>query len=112
MPWRETCVMEERMKFVCDCLFGEIAMAEICRRHGVSRRTGYKWLSRYRRDGLAGLQDLSRAPHCHPDRVAEEIAAAVLSVRRRHKTWGPRKVRAWLVAHHPAMRWPAASTIG
>ncbi len=88
MPWRETCVMEERMRLVCDCLVGEIPMAELCRRHGVSRRTGYKWLSRYRRDGLAGLQDRSRAPDFHPHAVAEEIAAAVLSVRRRYKTWG------------------------
>ncbi len=112
MPWRETCAMEERMKFVCDCLVGEIPMAEICRRHGISRRTGYKWLSRYRSDGLLGLQDRSRAPDFHPHAVGEEIAAAVLSVRRRYKTWGPRKVRAWLEQHHPGMRWPAASTIG
>jgi transposase InsO family protein len=44
--------------------------------------------------------------------VPDEIAAAVLSVRHRHKTWGPRKVRAWLVARQPGVCWPASSTIG
>ena len=112
MPWRETCAMEQRMRFVCDCLRAERAFAELWRYYGVSRKTGYKWLGRYRTDGLLGLQDRGQAPRHHPQAVAEEVAAAVLAVRRRHPSWGPRKVRAWLVARHPAMRWPAASTIG
>ncbi len=112
MPWMETCAMEQRMGFVCDGLRAERWFAELCRLHGVSRKTGYKWLGRYRTDGLLGLQDQSRAPRHHPQAVAEEVAAAVLVVRQRHPSWRPRKVRAWLVARHPAMHWPAASTIG
>lgn len=112
MPWRETCAMEERMKFVCEYLDGDVWMAALCRDYGVSRKTGYKWLARYRAEGLLGLRDRSRAPHGHPRAVPEEVVAAVLSVRQRHKRWGPRKVRAWLVARHPGIDWPAASTIG
>lgn len=112
MPWRETCVMEERMKFVCEYLNGAGSISSLCRAYGVSRKTGYKWLGRYRSDGICGLEERSRAPHRHPQAVAEEVAVAVLSVRRRHKSWGPRKVRAWLMDRHPGMCWPAASTIG
>ena len=112
MPWRETCTMEERMKFVCEYLSGEVSMASLCRSYGVSRRTGYKWLDRYRSEGICGLQARSRAPRSHPLAVPEEIAAAIVVVRRRHKSWGPRKVRAWLFNNHPGICWPAASTIG
>ena len=112
MPWRKTDVMEERMKFVCEYLKGEEKMAALCRAYGISRRTGYKWLERYRRDGIIGLHDRSSAPHGHPQAVPEELVAAILSVRHRHTSWGPRKVRAWLMDRHPEVSWPAASTIG
>jgi transposase InsO family protein len=112
MPWNETDVMQERMKFVCECLEGDEAMAGLCRAYGISRKTGYRWLDRYRTDGICGLLDRSSAPHRHPQAVPEELVALIVSVRRRHRTWGPRKVRAWLAAHYPGVSWPAASTIG
>jgi len=84
----------------------------LCRRFGVSRKTGYKWTARYSLEGAAGLQDRSRAPHQHPQQVAPSIAAAALQVRRAHPRWGPRKVLAWLAARQPEVCWPAASTLG
>ena len=54
--------MEERFKFVQEHKAEEWSFAELCRRYGVSRKTGYKWLQRYQADGLEGLQDQSRAP--------------------------------------------------
>jgi hypothetical protein len=33
---------------------------------GVSERTGYKWLARYRSDGADGLRDRSSRPHSVP----------------------------------------------
>lgn len=112
MPWQETCTMEERMKFMCAYLEGAVAMAELCRLYGISRKTGYKWLERYRVDGLLGLQARSRAPHGRPQAMAEELAAMIVAVRKGHETWGPRKVRAHLIERYPAIGWPAASTIG
>lgn len=112
MPWQETCLMEERLKFLFEYERGSLTMAALCRVYGVSRKTGYKWVERYRLEGLSGLRDRSRAPHGHPAAVADELAAAILSVRHQHKSWGPRKVRAWLVGRYPEVPWPAASTIG
>jgi len=108
----ETCVVDERMRFVIAAEKQEEAFAAICRRFGVSRRVGYKWLARYQQAGVEGLLDRSRAPRHHSQMIAEEIAERCLGVRRRHPTWGPLKVRAWLERQAPAIEWPAASTIG
>ena len=62
MPWKETRVVDERMRFVLAAEGGEEPMAAVCRRFGISRQNGYKWLERWREDGVAGLGDRSRAP--------------------------------------------------
>jgi transposase InsO family protein len=112
MGWTETCVVEERMRFVVAVQKHEESFATVCRRFGVSRRVGYKWLGRFEGEGAGGLFDRSRAPLHHPQSVAERIAACCLEVRRTHPTWGPVKVRAFLERKSPRTAWPAASTIG
>ena len=112
MVWKETCAVDERMRFVLAVEGQEEAMAAVCRRFGISRRVGYKWLSRYRAAGVAGLEDRSRAPLNHPRAVPVEIAERCLEVRYAHPSWGPVKVRAWLERRAPEVAWPAASTIG
>ncbi len=112
MPWKETCIMEQRVKFVIDYEESEESVSELCRWYGISRKTGHKWLARYRGSGIDGLGDRSRAPHHCPHAMAVVIEDAVLAVKRRHPSWGPRKVRAWLMRHDAERAWPAASTIG
>ncbi len=112
MVWKETCVVEERLRFVLAVEAGEETFAALCRRFGVSRRVGYKWYARYRLEGVSGLSDRSRAPGRRPHALSDEIAAACLAVRRAHPRWGPVKVRAWLERRDPGVVWPAASTIG
>jgi transposase InsO family protein len=87
-------------------------MAALCREFGISRKTGYKLVSRFIESGLDGLRDRSRAPYHHPNAVAADVEQAVVVARRQHPTWGPRKLRAWLSRHEPDVRWPSASTIG
>jgi len=87
-------------------------MAELCRHYGISRKTGYKMLSRWEQDGVEGLKDLSHAPHRHPNQTAAPIEEVVLRLRGAHMRWGPRKLRRWLETHQPAQAWPAPSTIG
>lgn len=112
MGWMETCAVDERMRFVMAVAEQEEAFAEICRRFGVSRKTGYKWQARYREQGPEGLVERSRAPLTHRHAVAAVIAERCLAVRRAHPSWGPVKVRAWLERRSPEAMWPAASTIG
>jgi putative transposase len=112
MPWRETRVMDERARFVLAVEAGEEPVAAVCRRFGISRDKGYKWLRRWQAEGAAGLADRSRAPRSHPQAVAEELLEACLALRRQHPTWGPAKVKAALERRSPGQPWPAASTIG
>jgi putative transposase len=112
MGWKETCVMEERFRFVQEYQTEDWSFADLCRRYGVSRQTGYKWLDRYAAAGLEGLRDQSRAPDHHPNEVIAAVAAAVLEMRREHPHWGPLKLRKRLQREAPEIVWPAASTIG
>lgn len=61
MPWKETCIMDERMKFVGRILSGE-KMACVCKEFGISRVAGYKIWNRYQEYGAKGVYDQSRAP--------------------------------------------------
>lgn len=112
MPWKETCAMEERMKFVMDYESQEYSKAALCRIYGISRPTGDKWLARYGQAGVPGLADQSRAPKYHPNQVSPETEEAILAVRRDHPHWGPKKLRVLLTRAMPRRRWPASSTIG
>ena len=81
MPWTETAPMKERMRFVTDWEGDLYSMVELCERYGVSRKTGYKWIDRYERDGPEGLRERSRAPHHCPHQIAAEVAAAICAAR-------------------------------
>ena len=112
MGLKGTCAVEERMRFVIAVDQQQESFAAMCRRFGVSRRIGYKWLGRYQGAGIEGLSDHSRAPHHHPHAVAEKVFERCLAVRREHPSWGPVKVRGYLERRHPSKEWPAVSTIG
>src|SRR5262249_7384296 len=77
-----------------------------------SRKTGYKWIGRYRAYGSEGLRDLSRAPKSVPARTEAEVEALVVGERRKHPTWGPKKIGRVLAVVHGLERVPARSTIG
>ena len=112
MPWKESSVVDERVRFVLEYERGLCSMAELCRRCGVTRETGYVWRRRYDAEGLEGLHDRSRGSLRPGNRTPEEIEAAVLELRREHMRWGPRKLKWVLEQAEPKIAWPAASTIG
>ena len=110
MPWKETRVSNERMRFMVDWEFEEESMAELCRQYGISRKTAYKWLSRWQGQGPGGLADRSRAPKTHPNQVAAERVEKILQLRDRYR-WGPKKILALLRREDHQVRWPAISII-
>jgi transposase InsO family protein len=93
MPWCEVSTMSLREEFVMLALHEGSNRRELCRRFGVSPKTGYKWLNRYRAHGEAGLLDQSRRPHHSPQRTREAMEEAVVAMRRKHPAWGGRKIR-------------------
>lgn len=112
MPWKATCTMDERLGFIADCLEGGLPMTVLCEAYGISRKTGYKWLSRYGAEGLDGLRERSRAPLRPGHGVDPEIEAAIVALRARFPFWGPRKLKAYLERARADEPWPAASSIG
>jgi len=112
MPWRENCRMDERVRFVAAAGTGDWSMTALCEEFGISRKTGYKWLERYREAGAAGLMDRSRAPHAHGRSTPAHLVEAIEGLRRTRPNWGPRKIVAKLRAGEPEAPWPSASTAG
>ena len=113
MPWTETCIMDQRVKFISEVLEGNYSMADLCRAYGISRKTGYKWLGRYDLGGPVELCDRSCAPVNHPNALSDQIVNSILSIKKRFSKWGPAKIRVRLEKENPKWdSYPAVSTIG
>jgi transposase InsO family protein len=92
MPWQARDTMSLRREFVELAVQEEANRRELCRRFGVSPKTAYKWLARYREQGGVALADRSRCPRHSPARTEERIETLVVELRRRHPAWGGRKI--------------------
>lgn len=104
--------MDHRVLFIADCLRAEHGMSELCRRHGISRKTGYKWLKRYQDQALAGLSDQSRKPKVSPQQVPFAVRSRVLQLRRCGTLiLGPKKIRSRLAAELAPEEVPSKTTI-
>src|SRR2546428_6542078 len=112
MPWKEVLPMEERASFVMEIKKKEQAFAHVCRRFGISRKTGYKWWRRFCQDGVGGLAKRSSRPQRSPGASEAKWRNRVIELRRERPWWGAKKLRAKLMARHGAKGVPAASTLG
>ncbi|NJD59387.1 MAG: IS481 family transposase [Anaerolineae bacterium] len=110
MPWKEITTMSARTEFIEDAKSDDANISQLCRQYGISRKTGYKWLKREQKFGLAGLVDKSRRPHHSPNRTAAMIESQVLEVRKKHRAWGGRKIRK-ILQNKGYNHVPTASTI-
>jgi len=112
MVWKKVLPMEERIGFVLDVARAQRSVSELCGLYGISRKTGYKWIRRYREEGLDGMAERSRRPvHC-PHRTAAEWEDRIFFERLKHPRWGPKKIRVVLGERGFSGPVPAASTIG
>ena len=96
MPWKECDRMSLRQEFVELAAVEGANKAQLCRRFGISRKTGYKWLGRYEQQGPTGLQDQSRRPKRFRHPTSQVMEQSVLRVRSKHPCWGGRKIHARL----------------
>lgn len=87
MPWMESTPMSQRREFVRLAQAHSLSFAELCRRFGISRKTGYKWCNR-----AADLREHSRRPQHSPTRTPAAIEERVLTLRHQHPAWGGRKI--------------------
>ena len=110
MPWRVSSAMSQRHEFVLLASQPGANIAQLCRRFGISRPAGYRWLHRYASAGPAGLIEKSRRPHHSPNRTDPAVEKRITALRRKHPAWGGRKLHQRLLdlGHHNL---PAPSTI-
>lgn len=110
MPWREADRVSERREFVALAETGAVSMAELCRRFGISRQTGYERLQRWRAGGDDALQDRSRRPQRSPFRTSAVMEQLVVDLRDVHPRWGGRKINR-VLEREGLVGVPAPSTI-
>ena len=104
--------MEEKLKFVTLARTGRFTITELCDQCGINRKTGHKYLLRYAQSGSVGLNEHSRRPKGSPGATDPTLERLILGERRRHPTWGPKKLRVLLERNHGIESPPARSTIG
>ncbi|KAF0160365.1 MAG: transposase [Rhodocyclaceae bacterium] len=92
MPWNERDAMSLRREFVELASQPGCNRRDLCRRFGISPKTGYKWLQRFTQSGVSGLEECSRRPLQSPARCTPAIEAAVVALREEHPCWGGRKI--------------------
>jgi putative transposase len=112
MTWKKVTVAMRRLRFVKLAVQAQKSMSVLCREFGWSRRTGYKWKRRFERDGLRGLRDGSRRPKRSPRKTSELWRRRIRQLRRRHRSWGGRKLAARLRREHPGEKCPSARAVG
>ncbi len=86
-------------------------MAPLCREFGISRVTGYKIFNRYKECGLDALNDRSRRPCRHANKLPFQVGRCILGIKRDYPSWGAPKVRDKLIRQFPMIKAPAISTI-
>jgi transposase InsO family protein len=96
VPWKRKDLMDTKREFVTLALQEGANRRELCRRFGITAKTGYAMLARFSAEGSAGLQARSRRPLHSPRQTAGEVEQAVLQVRAEHPAWGARKIARWL----------------
>lgn len=111
MPWKVHCLLEARQCFVRAVGRGIDSVAQLCRQFGISQKTGFKWLARFRSQGGPGLSDRSRRPHRSPGRTARCWLKEIGQVRQRRPRWGAKKIYAHLCRKHPRAQLPKVRTI-
>jgi len=92
MPFRTVSIMNQRIEFCFLASKSESNFSDLCRRYTITRKTGYKWLERYKDHGLNGLQDQSRRPHHFPKQTSYDIEEYIVKLRKNDPEWGSKKL--------------------
>lgn len=112
MPWKEVKPMDEKVLFIADSLREIDSFSRLCLRYGISRKTGYKWLARYREQGADGLPERSRRPLSCAAETPFVVQQAILELRGIGRAPpGPKKLQALLSARFPDDLIPSKTTI-
>jgi transposase InsO family protein len=100
----------ERREFLILAKSGAVSFKRLCSGYNISRKTGYKWLKRYKTGADEELEDRSRRPLRQRERIAPEVEQEIVRLRQEHPVWGARKLRK-LLERGGRLKPPAKSTL-
>ena len=109
MALRVMTMAELRLEVLLEAARTGETVTQVCARHGISRKTYYAYLRRYRSEGVEGLEPRSRQPLNQPQRMPAEIEERICKMRKDHPKWGARRIRAEL--RRRGVNPPAVSSI-
>jgi transposase InsO family protein len=111
MPWKDMSVLQQRIEFLKAVNEQRNSFKANCKSFGISRKTGYKWLSRFKSNGLAGLSDLPKAPRHVHNKASPHIEGEIIAIKCKHPSWGARKLRMLLSKSGKCSQIPSESGI-
>ncbi len=112
MAWRVKNVEDQKRDFIEEFLSNQMTVTELCEMYQISRKTGYKWIARFAKEGIDGLTDRSKAPHNQVGKTADELIHQIVDLKRQFLKWGPKKILAYLEGNKPLEEWPSTTTVG
>jgi putative transposase len=105
--------MEKRKEFVLKALSRSASITQLCDEYGISRKTGYKWIARFKQQGFDGLVDETRRPNGSPLETTAELTLEIIRQRQLHPTWGARKIQRVIERGlKPDAKAPSERTVG
>lgn len=111
MAFQGVSIMDLKREFVLQATKSDRDMTLLCRNYKIDRKTGYKWLNRFKNEGVTGLVERSRKRiNIHPRQTAQDIEKQIIELRKIHPAWGGRKLKKYL-ENHGLNELPATSTI-
>jgi putative transposase len=110
MPWKGVTVSEQRQRFLEDYQLNYYSVTELAERFGISRKTAYKWINRFKKHGEDGYHEQSRRPLSCPWQTDKAIVEELVKLRKTHPRWGPRKLLDMMHRRDPGRKLPAIST--
>lgn len=111
MPWKDSSIVDKRREFVLRALEPDANISALCREFRISRKTGYKWLHRFRQLGLLGLKDRPRKRPENAFKCTVPVALDVVTLRQSYPFFGARKIRALLAKKWSPDEVPSVYTI-
>lgn len=102
--------MDLREKFVLQAMAPGSNITALADEAGISRKTGYKWISRFAVGGVEALLDMSRRP-ARIVQTTGEVVLRIAELREAHPKWGPKKLRELLRRENPCVEPPSVRTI-
>lgn len=113
MPWnKEVSTMDFKVSFIGDYLNERHAsFSSLCWHYGITRKTGYKYIDRYKAEGAQGLAEKSKKPLNSPNKTPSNVEAAFVELRKKHPDRGAKKLVIPYTKAHPQWFIPSEATI-